>query len=152
MHLERAKDYAAAMAVIREALSRGLPANAEESLRKRLARCESKTAGKVPSKAGKPDVAAYSIRRGSTLFEPIFQARLKPPIKDIELIGNAARCLLASKESSTLVDIDLVNGSEVRRVDNLPLLGDTWFAPDGRGIGIRRTAAIGQGPTAAQIH
>jgi outer membrane protein assembly factor BamB/Flp pilus assembly protein TadD len=147
MQLERAKDYAAATAVIREALSRGLPASAEESLRKRLARCESKTAGMVPSKAAKPDVAAYSVRRGSTLFEPIFQTRLKPEIKDLELIGNAARCLLASKESSTLVDIDLVNGSEVRRVDKLPLLGDTWFAPDGRGIGIRRTAAIGQGPT-----
>jgi hypothetical protein len=54
---------------------------------------------------------------------------------------------LTAKESSTLVDIDLVNGSQVRRVDDLPLLGDTWFAPDGRGIGVRRTAAIGQGPT-----
>jgi len=147
MHLERAKDYVASMEVIREALSRGLPASAEESLRKRLARCESKTAGKAPSKASKPDVAAYSVRRGSTLFEPIFQTRLKLSIKDLELIGNTARCLLASKESSTLVDIDLVNGSEVRRIDNLPPLGDTWFTPDGRGIGTRRTGAIGQGPT-----
>ena len=147
MHLERAKDYTAAMAVIREALIRGLPASVEESLRKRLARCETKIAGKAPSKAGKPDVAAYSVRRGSNLFEPIFQTRFKLAIKDLELIGNAARCLLASKELSTLVDIDLVHGSEVRRVNNLPLLGDTWFAPDGRGIGIRRTAAIGQGPT-----
>ena len=33
--------------------------------------------------------------------------RLKLSIKDLELIGNAARCLLASKDSSTLVDIDL---------------------------------------------
>ena len=147
MHLERAKDYAEAIAVIREALSRGLPASAEESLRKRLVRCESKAAGKTPSTARRPDVAAYSVRRGSTLFEPIFQIRLKLAIKDLELIGNAARCLLASKESSTLVDIDLVNGSEIRRVDNLPLLGDTWFAPNGRGVGIRRTAAVGQGPT-----
>ena len=147
MHLERAKDYTAAMAVIREALIRGLPASVEESLRKRLARCETKIAGKAPSKAGKPDVAAYSVRQGSNLFEPIFQTRFKLAIKDLELIGNAARCLLASKELSTLVDIDLVHGSEVRRVNNLPLLGDTWFAPDGRGIGIRRTAAIGQGPT-----
>jgi outer membrane protein assembly factor BamB/Flp pilus assembly protein TadD len=147
MHLERTKDYAAATAVIREALSRGLPASAEESLRKRLARCQSRTAGKVASKVGRPDVAAYSVRRGSTLFEPIFQTRLKLSIKDLELIGNVARCLLASNESSTLVDIDLGNGSEVRRIDNLPLLGDTWFAPDGRGIGIRRTAAVGQGPT-----
>ena len=31
------------MAVIREALGRGLPANVDESLRKRLARCEDKT-------------------------------------------------------------------------------------------------------------
>lgn len=147
MHLERAKDYAAATAVIREALSRGLPASAEESLRKRLVRCESKTAGELPSKAGKRDVAAYSVRRGSALFEPIFQTRLKLSIKDLELVGNVARCLLASKESSTLVDIDLVNGSEVRRVDKLPPLGDMRFAPDGRGIGIRRTAAVGQGPT-----
>lgn len=147
MHLERTKDYATATAVIREALNRGLPASVEESLRKRLARCESKAAGKVPSKVGKSDVAAYSVRRGSTLFEPIFQTRLKISIRDLELIGNTARCLLASKESSTLVDIDLGNGSEVRRIDNLPLLGDTWFAPDGRGIGIRRTAAVGQGPT-----
>ena len=147
MQLERAKDYTAATALIREALNRGLPASAEESLRKRLARCESKIAGKVPSKAGKPDVAAYSVRRGAALFEPIFQTRLGSAIKHLELIGNAARCLLASKESSTLVNIDLVNGLEVRRVDNLPVLGDTWFAPDGRGIGIRRTGAIGQGPT-----
>jgi tetratricopeptide (TPR) repeat protein len=147
MHLERAKDYTSAIALIREALTRGLPANAEESLRKRLARCETKAVGKAPSNAVKPDIAAYSVRRGSPLFESIFQTRLKPAIKDIQLIGNTARCLLTSKESSTLVDIDLVKGSELRRVDNLPLLGDTWFAPDGRGIGIRRTAAVGQGPT-----
>ena len=107
MQLERNKDFATATAVIREALTRGLPASVEESLRKRLARCESKTAGNVPSKAGKPEVAAYSIRRGPTLFKPIFQTRLKPPIKDLELIGNVARCLLTAKDSSTLVDIDL---------------------------------------------
>ena len=147
MHLERTKDYVGATAVIREAMSRGLPANVEESLRKRLARCEARTSGKIRSKGSKPDVAAYSVRRGTTLFEPVFQARLKPPVKDLELIGNFARCLLASKESSTLVDIDLASGSEARRVENLPLLGDTWFAPDGRGLGIRRTAAVGQGPT-----
>jgi outer membrane protein assembly factor BamB len=147
MHLERTKDYASAIAVIREALTRGLPANAEESLRKRLVRCESKSAGKAPSKSARPDVPAYSVRRGSTAFEPIFQTRLKPAINYLELVGDAARCLLGSKESSTLVDIDLKTGSEIHRVDNLPLLGATWFAPDGRGIGIRRTAAVGQGPT-----
>ena len=148
MHLERAKDYAGSAAVIHEALGRGLPANVEESLRKRLARCEDKTSDRAAKKTQKrADVAAYSVRRESSLFEPIFQIRLKPAVKDLELVGQTARCLLASKESATLVDIDLNTGSEIRRVENMPLLGDTWFAPDGRGIGIRRTAAIGQGPT-----
>ena len=148
MHLERAKDYAGSVAVIREALSRGLPANVEESLRKRLTRCEEASAGRSRPKTDKRvDVAAYSIRRESRLFEPIFQIRLKPAVKDLELVGPTARCLLASKESSTLVDIDLTTGLELRRVENLPLLGDTWFAPDGRGVGIRRTAPIGKGPT-----
>lgn len=147
MHLERARDYVASIAIIREALTRGLPASVEESLRRRLARCESKTSEKDPQNARKrADVAAYSVRQGSRLFEPIFQLRLKPSVKDLELIGHTARCLLASKTSSTLVDVDLASGAEVRRVENLPLLGDTWFAPDGHGIGIRRTAAIGQGP------
>lgn len=145
MQIERAKDYAEAIAVIRAALSRGLPANVEEALRKRLARCEDKTGGRKREKHA--DVPAYSIRRGSTLSDPVFQVRLKPAVKDLELVGQTARCLLASKEGSTLVDIDVTTGSEIHRIENLPLLGDTWFAPDGCGIGIRRTAAIGRGPT-----
>jgi outer membrane protein assembly factor BamB len=148
MRLERARDYRGAVAVIREALTRGLPANVEESLRKRLARCENNTADTSGTKTHKrPDVAAYSVRRESSLFKPIFQIRLKPAITDVELVGQTARCLLASKESSTLVDIDFATGLEIRRVENLPLLGDAWFAPDGRGIGICRTGAVGHGPT-----
>lgn len=148
MHLERAKNYAGAMLVIREALTRRLSASVEESLRKRLARCEEKTADRGPAKTSKrADVAAYSVRRESALFEPVFQVRLKPSVKGLEVVDNTARCLLASGESSTLVDVELTSGSEVRRIENLPLMGDAWFAPDGRGIGIRRTAAVGQGPT-----
>ena len=148
MHLERTKDYAESVAVISEALNRGLPANVEESLRKRLVRCEEKIGDRNTRKKQKrADVAAYSIRRESSLFEPIFQIRLKPAVKDLELVGPTARCLLAAKESSTLVDIDFATGAEIRRVENLPLLGDTLFEPGGQGIGIRRTAAVGQGPT-----
>ncbi len=148
MHLERAKNYAGAMLVIREALTRRLSASVEESLRKRLARCEEKTADRGPAKTSKrADVAAYSVRRESALFEPVFQVRLKPSVKGMGVVDNTARCLLASGESSTLVDVELTSGSEVRRIENLPFMGDAWFAPDGRGIGIRRTAAVGQGPT-----
>ena len=148
MHLERAKDYAGAKEVIHEALGRGLPASVEESLRKRLIRCEEKTADARATKTRKgADMASYSIRCGSTVFEPIFQVRLKPSIRHFEMVGQVARCLIVSKELSKLVDIDLATGAEVRRIENLPALGDTWFCPDGRGIGIRRTAAVGQGPT-----
>lgn len=148
MYLARVRDYAGARVVIREALSRGLPASVDESLRKRLARCEDKLADTVPMTASKrADVAAYSVRRESQLFEAIFQLRLKPSVKDLELIGTVARCRLASKESSTLVDIDLATGSEVRRVENLPIVDDLWFAHDGSSIGIRRTATVGKGPT-----
>jgi hypothetical protein len=148
MHLERSRDYAGAILVIREALTRHLPASVEESLRKRLARCEKKTLGRGPAETSKrADVAAYSVRRESALFEPVFQVRLKPSVKDLGVVGNTARCLLASGASSALVDVELTSGSEVRRIENLPHMGDARFAPDGRGIGIRRTAPVGQGPT-----
>ncbi len=101
MHLERAKNYAGAMLVIREALTRRLSASVEESLRKRLARCEEKTADRGPGKTSKrADVAAYSVRRESALFEPVFQVRLKPSVKGLGVVDNTARCLLASGESS----------------------------------------------------
>jgi hypothetical protein len=148
MHLERAKDYAGAILVIRGALSRHMSAFDEELLRKRLARCEWKTIDRGSAKTSKrPDVAAYSVRRQSSPFEQVFQIRFKPPLENFELIGDTARCLLVSSKSSTLVDVDLASGSELRRIENLPLLGAMRFAPDGRGIGLHRTAAVGKGPT-----
>jgi tetratricopeptide (TPR) repeat protein len=148
MHLEYAKDYATAVAMIREALQRRLPATAEEKLRKRLARCEARIGDRALPKAGKrSDVQAYSVRQASPLIEPIFQIRLKPSVRNLEVVGSVARCLLASGDSSTLVDIDLTSGSELRRIEHLPLLGNAWFTSDGRGIGIRRTAAVGKGST-----
>jgi len=148
MHLERSNDYEGAIRVIREALTRPLSASAEESLRKRVARCEEKAVGRDASKTCKrADVAAYSVRRGSALFEPVFQVRFKPSVDDVGILDKTARCLSTSKGASTLVDVDLTNGSVIRRIENLPLLGNAWFAPDGRGIGVRRTAAVGRGPT-----
>ncbi len=148
MHIERAKDYVSAMQVIRGALSRRLSASVDESLRKRLARCEEKADDRSSAKTRKrADVAAYVVRRESVLFEPVFQVRLKTSVNDFVIVDNMARCLLTSKESSTLVDVELATGSEIRRIVNLPFLGHTWFMPGGRGIGIRRTAAVGGGPT-----
>jgi tetratricopeptide (TPR) repeat protein len=148
MQLERAKDHLGAVAVAREGLKRDLPANVQETLRKRIVRCEDRIGGKRQTASRqRADVAAFSVRHGADAMRALFQIRPKPPVKDLELVGNRARCLLVSKEASTIVDIELATGTEVHRVENLPLLGDTWFAPDRRGIAIRRTAAIGKGPT-----
>jgi tetratricopeptide (TPR) repeat protein len=147
MHLEHAADYAGAMTVIREALGRGLPANVEETLRKRLLRCEPKL-GRGQAQAGKRiDVTAYSIRRGSSLIKPQFQVRLKRPVRQFGIVGNVVRCLLTLNESSTLVDIGLSDGSELRRVEGLPVLSDIRFSADGWAVGICRTGAVGQGRT-----
>jgi hypothetical protein len=54
---------------------------------------------------------------------------------------------LVSRDASTLADVDLATGREVRRIERLPVMGRAWFGPDGYGLGIRRTAAVGQGPT-----
>ena len=147
MNLERAKDYATEISVIREALSRRMPANVEEALKKRLARCEEKTAANGQKVKKRVDVPAYSVRQSTTLFKPLFQVRLRSSVADLAVVNGAIRCLLTGKESSTLVEFDLESGSEIHRVENLPPLGRTVFAPDGRGIAIRRTAAVGKGPT-----
>lgn len=147
MNLERAKDYATEISVIREALTRRMPANIEEALKKRLIRCEGKTGAKGQKSKKRADVPAYSVRQDTTLFEPIFQIRLKTSVSDLSAVNGAVRCLLNSKDSSTLVDFDLESGTEIHRAENLPLLGSTVFSSDGRGIGVRRTAAVGKGPT-----
>lgn len=146
MQLEKLKEYGAAMQLIRTALNRTLPANLEESLRKRLVRCEEKAGPKGTPKK-RAEVPSYSIRHDSPWFESAYQIRLKGSVADIVVVNNALRCLLSSKEVSTLLDFNIENGSETRRVENLPVLGSTHFAPDGRSIGERRTAAVGKGPT-----
>lgn len=147
MHLERAKDYGVAALVIREGLARRLPANTEEALRKRLARCEEKSepAGKKPKK--RAQVPAYSVRKESALFELLFQVRLKMSVADLAVVNNAVRCVLTSKEFSALVDLNCGTGDEIRRIEKLPRFTDIRYAPDGRAIGICRTAAVGRGPT-----
>jgi tetratricopeptide (TPR) repeat protein len=148
MYLERAKDYVGAALVIREALTRRLSANVEEGLRKRLIRCEQKRAGGSTVKTKKPvDIPAYSVRMESDLFEPVFQVRPRHSFSTIAVVNNRARCLFSFRESSTLVDFEVTSGAEVRKIENLPLMGSVWFTPEGHGIGVHRTAAVGQGPT-----
>ncbi len=91
---------------------------------------------------------APPLIRASAILERVFEHRLRPAIQDLALVKGRARCLLRGKTSSSLVDVDLTSGQETRRIDRLPRIGKAWFAADGSGLGIRRTAAIGRGETA----
>ncbi len=96
-----------------------------------------------PSRTGQRPAPAGD----GTTFVPIVERRLTPTVRDVAIIGDRVRCLLASTSSSCLADIDLATGQEVRRIESLPLMKRAWFTADGHGLGIRRTAAIGRGPT-----
>ena len=84
---------------------------------------------------------------GGLTLVPVFERRLRPAVRDLALVGECARCLLTGKTTSSLVDVDLTTGRETRRIEHLPRIGNVWFAADGSGLGIRRTAAIGRGET-----
>jgi outer membrane protein assembly factor BamB len=144
MHLERSKQYDKAVQVVREGLQRGLPANTEEQLRKRLLRCESKLA---PGQKRRTDVPAFSERGGAGTFRLLFQVRTKPPVRDLEIVGNTAHCLGQTRGVGVLIDIDLNNGAEMRRREGLPEFSDIQFTPTGYGLGVKRTGRIGESPT-----
>lgn len=142
LNLERRKDYAAAIQVIDTALARGLPANVEERLRKRRERCGARSSGRKAA-----DVPSYSERRGAGAFTCRFQRRVKPPLRDLDIVGSIARCFGVSKGVGAIVDVDLASGDEVNRVDGLPGFSYLSMSPTGWAIAIERTGAVGKGAT-----
>lgn len=142
MHMERRKEYARAAFVIEEALRRKMPANVEEQLRKRLERCRARTDGRK-----RADVAAFSVREGEGAFDLLFQARVSPPIREVAVVGDTARAYGVSKGEGSLIDLAIADGAELLRHTNLPAFTEARFAQSGWGIGVVRTARIGEGPT-----
>jgi DnaJ domain len=142
LNLERRKDYVAATQVIDTALARGLPANVEERLRKRRERCNTRTSGKKAA-----DVQSYSERHGAGAFTCRFQTRVRPPARDLDIVGRTARCFGLSKGVGAIVDLDLASGEETNRVDGLPGFSYLSMSPTGWAIAIERTGAVGKGAT-----
>jgi hypothetical protein len=142
LNLERRRDYQAATAVIELALARGLPADVEERLRKRHERCGSRVSGTKVK-----DVPSYSERRGAGAFVCRFQRRVKPPPRDLDVVGATARCFGVSKGAGAIVDLDLASGEETNRLDGLPAFGYLSMSSTGWAIAIERTGAVGKGPT-----
>ena len=72
---------------------------------------------------------------------------MKPPPRDLDIVGRTARCFGVSKGVGVIVDVDLANGDEINRVDGLPGFGYLSMSPTGWAIAIERTGAVGKGAT-----
>lgn len=147
LHLERGKQYEKAADIIRQALRRGLAANVEERLRKRLLKCETKLKKPSGGSLKKADVPAFSVRKGESELALVYQTRLRPLPKQFELVGEVMRCLSTSKGRSTITELNTASGAELRQEVGLPELKEARFSEDGWGLGWWRDAPIGHGPT-----
>ena len=143
MHRERARDYAGAIGVIEEALTRRLPANTDEQLRKRLERCRARVAGR-----GRSDVPSYSVRVGGDAFALVFQSRVRPASRIAHIQGAMARSFGVSNRVGTLVDVSLIDGSEVGRHTDLSAFGRLAFSSSGYALGTIQTGRVGAAETA----
>lgn len=144
LSLERSKEYIKAVEIIQDALTRGLPSDLEEQLRKRMSRCE----GNINSgqKRGR-DVLAFSERDSLGIFKLFYQLRTKPSIDHFNIVGNIAYCMGFTKGiEGTLMFIDLNTGKELQRREGLPAF-ETRFTPEGYWIGIERPPRVGGGPS-----
>ena len=93
------------------------------------------------------DVAAYSIRVGGDAVDLVFQSRVSPPARTAHIHNNVIRCFGASKGAGTVVDVSLIDGSEVRRQTDLPAFGQLTFASSGFGLGTIQTGRVGAAET-----
>ena len=143
MHLDRKKQYARAIQIVQQGLKRRLPANVEERLRKRMARCQSKLTGNKT----KVKIPAFSVREGDGVLSLLFQTRVRPPVKEVAILGEVARCYGVSKGVGRITDVDLRTGEEIRHTPDLPKFTEIQFPTSESGLGIQRTAAIGMGKT-----
>lgn len=143
LNLERRKECARTLEVINEALRRGLPADADERLRKRAERCKARTQKGYQAS----EVPAFSVRVSDGSYVYRFQSRCEPPVQGYDVSGSLMRCFGASRGSGILCDIDLDSGAEVRRVDSLPEFRSLRVAPGGHICATTYGHAVGQGPT-----
>lgn len=142
MLLEKRKERAAVIELIDAALERGFTASVENKLRMRRERCRALMVGEKPQ-----EVAAFTERHGQGTFTCRFQTQVKPPLVHLHMHGSTIRCYCHSQGRGSIVDLDLLTGREVRRVDSLP--GATYYhvSPDLWALGTRRTGPVGQGVT-----
>lgn len=143
MLLQKNKRYQQAAQVLEDALSRSLPANVEERLRKRLVRVQDEVLPK--SERRKTDVPSYSIRDATVPIEEVFQVRLRPPIRRFDLWGDLVRCFGLAKDQGSVFDVVLEDGSVVRELRGLPAWDELIFSPPRAALGVERFGTLGKG-------
>ena len=95
----------------------------------------------------KAHVPSFTVTRGEGALALVHQVRVRPPIRSLKLVGMVGRCMGVSRGMTSLIDIELASGEEVRRVDGLPRFQNIQYLPSGWGIATKCTARVGEGPT-----
>jgi hypothetical protein len=141
MHLVREKRDTEATAVLEEALTRGLPANVEETLRKRLETLRHRG----EPKAAKRDVPVFSVRHGEHFLQLVSQERLSPPAGVLASSGDVAIVTGITKGVLTMTRVNLGTG-ERSTVTGLPVFSNLHVTAKGWAIAEQRLGRIGEGP------
>ena len=87
----------------------------------------------------KAHVPSFTVTRGEGALALVHQVRVRPAIRNLKLVGMVGRCMGVSRGMTSLVDIELASGEEVRRVDGLPSFHNIHYLPSGWGIATKRT-------------
>ena len=95
----------------------------------------------------KADVPSFTVTYGEGALALVHQLRVRPPLRNLELVGTVVRCMGVSRGMTSLIDIDLASGEEVRRVGGLSSFHNIQYLPSGWGIATKRTSRVGEGPT-----
>ena len=90
---------------------------------------------------------SFSVMHDEGALALVHELRVRPPIRNLGLVGTVVRCMGVSRGMTSLIDIDLAGGEEVRRVDGLPSFHSIQYLPSGWGIATRRSTRVGEGPT-----
>lgn len=142
MHLDREGNPEEAIDVIERALEGVLPASSEQQLRKRLERCRSRVTGSKPR-----PVLGFTVRTETGSWKLAYEIKATPVIRQMAVVGEHVHAFSRTRATGILTVYRLSDGAVLGSRDSLPLFPDIRFNSSGWALGIRRTAAVGHGPT-----
>ena len=60
----------------------------------------------------KADVPSFTVTYGEGALALVHQVRVRPPIRNLKLVGMVGRCMGVSRGMTSLIDIDLASGEK----------------------------------------